>query len=247
MVLRPPTQPAASEQTQPDQSRRPRAGWLLAGLLALLLLAVGVGVGRLSTPSSPSPPIAVVVDDGVNGHTRLTADVPVGYAHTEQGAVSAATNYLASLAKATVSNQPTRDQMIAALAAEGSRAALQQQYDWASAEVGRDLHLERPESVQAVVRMIPVGWQLIRYDGRTAEVLVFGTGLYGSSAGVPVRETWGVNTVTLTWENGDWKLVSSTTEPAIVPLADARSRVASDNGTGLAPLVNRFQEYRYGS
>ena len=87
-----------------------------------MLLAVGVGVGRLSKPSSPSPPIAVVVDDGANGHTRLTADVPVGYAHTEQGAVSAATNYLASLAKATVSNQLDRDQMIAALAAAGSAA-----------------------------------------------------------------------------------------------------------------------------
>jgi hypothetical protein len=221
--------------------------WLVAAFLALVVLGVGVLLGRSSMPSSRLPSVAVVVDDGATGHTRLVADVPVGYAHTEQGAISAATNYLAALATATVSSQRTRAQMIAAMAAAESRAALQQQYDWASAKIGRELHLEGSESVQAVVRMIPVGWQVQRYDGRTAEVLVFGTGLYGSSAGVPVRETWGVNAVTLTWEDGDWKLVGSTTEAAIVPLADPRSRVASDNGTGLAPLVNRFQEYRYGS
>jgi hypothetical protein len=244
MALRPPAERRRQPQlTSPRRSRR--RVLLLVGAALALLLPVGVAVIRSSRPSTPPPAIAVVVDDPTGGHTRLVSGVPVGYTHNEQGAVSAATNYLATLAKATVSERATRHQMIAAMAAAGSQAALQQQYDWASDQISRDLHLNGPDRVQAVVRMIPVGWQLARYDGDTAQVLVFGTGLYGSSAGVPVRETWGVNAVTLTWEASDWKLVRSTTEPAIVPLADPRSRVASDNGSGLAPQVSQFQEYRY--
>jgi len=220
---------------------------LLVGLPALLLLLVGVLIGRLSAPSAAPPTLAVIHERGATGYSRVVADVPVGYAHTEQGAVSAATNYLGALASATTTDASRRHQMIAALAAAQSVASLQRQYDWASGQVRRDLHLDQPTGVQAVVRLIPVGWQVVRYADDTAEVVVFGTGLYGCSVGVPVRETWGVNRVTLAWQAGDWKLVRSVTDPAIVPLADPRSRAVDDNGSGLAPQVNAFKEYRYGS
>jgi len=243
MVLHPATLPEAP----PACGHHPARPWLwLVGLAAVLL--VGVLVGRLGAPSAAPPTLAVIHDDrGATGYSRVVAGVPVGYAHTERGAVSAATNYLAALATAATVDAPRRHQMIASLAAAQSAASLQQQYAWASGQVHRDLHLDQPTDVQVVVRLVPVGWQVSRYTDATAEVVVFGTGLYGSSVGVPVRETWGVNTVTLTWQGDDWKLVRSVTQTAIVPLADPRSRAVDDNGSGLAPQVGAFKEYRYGS
>jgi hypothetical protein len=243
MVLHPATLPEAP----PACGHHPARPWLwLVGLAAVLL--VGVLVGRLSAPSAAPPTLAVIHEErGVTGYSRVVAGVPVGYAHTERGAVSAATNYLAALATAAIADAPRRHQMIASLAAAQSAASLQRQYDWASGQVRRDLHLDQPTDVQVVVRLVPVGWQVSRYTDATAEVVVFGTGLYGSSVGVPVRETWGVNTVTLTWQGDDWKLVRSVTQTAIVPLADPRSRAVDDNGSGLAPQVSAFKEYRYGS
>jgi len=231
----------------PACGHHPARPWLwLVGLAAVLL--VGVLVGRLSAPSAAPPTLAVIHDDrGATGYSRVAAGVPIGYAHNERGAVSAATNYLAALATAATADAPRRHQMIASLAAAQSAASLQRQYDWASGQVRRDLHLDQPTDVQVVVRLVPVGWQVSRYTDATAEVVVFGTGLYGSSVGVPVRETWGVNTVTLTWQGDDWKLVRSVTQTAIVPLADPRSRAVDDNGSGLAPQVSAFKEYRYGS
>src|SRR6266702_3768962 len=82
-----------------DYDENSRSRWLKLGALglgAVVLAVAAFGIGRWTAPASASGQQRATVSapSGGPGPTRVENGVPVGYAHTQEGAVAAATNYL---------------------------------------------------------------------------------------------------------------------------------------------------------
>jgi hypothetical protein len=79
-----------------EGGRRPWGKVAGFALVGLLLLAGGIGIGRWSAGSgSAGSRSGSSGQQSGPGPTRTENGVPVGYAHTPDGAVAAATNFLA--------------------------------------------------------------------------------------------------------------------------------------------------------
>ncbi|MEU8244067.1 hypothetical protein AB0C07_37915 [Actinoplanes missouriensis] len=97
-----------------SDTRSPGSRWWLVGLGSVAVLALGVGIGNAlasgddpvtqaptpdaSAPSASSPAVARLVVTAGQGGSGRAADgkTPIGYQHTCEGAVAAATNYVSS-------------------------------------------------------------------------------------------------------------------------------------------------------
>jgi len=253
--------------------------------VALLLFGGGLLIGRLTTSSHPSTrartaqtttvataggaatattaPALAVPDAGAAtsrvGPAGSRNGVPVGYQHSSQGAVAAATNYTAVLSSDLILDQTRREAAIGTLAAPEARAALERVFARtvpaiiqalgdsgtgaaAAAGAGSGTTGNAGAGGKVVLRFIPVGWRLERYDGATAEVSIWATGIGGSLNGVPVQEGWGITTVELRWTDNDWKETSATTRDGPVPVADDSAPTAA---SVIVPEAQQFKEYHY--
>jgi hypothetical protein len=234
-------------------------------LLALVLFSGGLVIGRGSarsgdaaspaaTPEATAPaqsqpatteaPASGHAQAGV-GPARVTAGVAVGWAHTSEGALAAATEYTRVLGGELVFDQARRHQALAALAAPRALTALQRASDQAAALTLKGLRLPAGTAgaEQAVVLTVPVGGKVERYDRDSARVAVWTTGLAGSTNGIPVAEAWGVTVVDLEWAKGDWKQVAVTSRPAPTPLA--ASDDAPSSASAFQEQTRQFKEYDY--
>jgi hypothetical protein len=177
------------------------------------------------------------------GPARVVDGVPVGWARSQQGAVAAATNYASALSGPIVLDPARRRAAIAVIAAPEARAAIQRAYDEAVPLLRKGLKADQPGGgTQVLLRSIPVGWRVDRYDGSRAQISIWATGLGGSTSGIPVQEGWGITTVQLRWVSGDWKETSARTVPGPVPVADDSAPTGSADLIGQA---NGFKEYHY--
>jgi hypothetical protein len=244
-------------------------GLVAALLLGLVLFVGGLAVGRaLRTPApqaAAAPPAtaapqvtappasagAVAAAPSATGAavdkvgpTRVVQGVPVGYARSREGAIAAATNYATVLSSPLILDPDRRHKAIDVLADPGARAALQRSFDQAVPLIAKGLHVPAGATAadQVVLRAIPVGWRLEQYDGRTARVAIWATGIGGSINGTPVQEGWGVTTIRLRWTGGDWKELGATTTAGPVPLADEQTPTAPSE---LVPKARAFKEYHY--
>jgi hypothetical protein len=238
---------------------------------ALVLFVGGVALGRLTAggrqqaaapavphpsataaprtaaaPQAAQPATAAATQAAVGraGPTRVVNGVPVGYARSQAGAVAAATNFASLLSSRLIFDPARRHQAIATLAAPEARAALQRDFDQTVPLVAKSLRVSAGGSSadQVLLRAIPVGWHLDRYDGDRAQVRIWATGLGGSTRGVPVHEVWGVITIQLRWVDGDWKELSTATTDGPVPVADD---TAPSSASVLVPQAQDFKEYDY--
>jgi len=241
---------------------------LLAVLgFALLLFGGGLLIGRL-TASTHTPARTTQTSTAASGSgaTATTAPaltvpsagaatsrvgpassrngVPVGYQHSSQGAVAAATNYTAVLSSDLILDQARRTAAIGTLAAPEASAALESVFARTVPAITRTLGdaSSGTGGGKVVLRFIPVGWRLERYDGATAKVSIWATGIGGSLNGVPVQEGWGITTVDLRWTDNDWKETSATTRDGPVPVADDSAPTAA---SVIVPEAQQFKEYHY--
>ena len=178
------------------------------------------------------------------GPRRVLDGVPVGYEHSEQGAVASATNYTTVLGGPLVLDPVARRVAIDVLAAPSARSSMQRSYAQAAPLIAKGLGVTEgsADAAQVVLRVIPVGWRVVQYDGSTATVAIWATGVGGAINGTPVREGWGVTTIKLTWADGDWKELGATTTDGPVPIADEQTPTAPSE---LVPKARAFKEYHY--
>ena len=249
----------------PDQRpQAPGGGRALAGrvAVAVLLFTGGLLVGRASmeepaapagqpragppaTREAPAPPAGAGTQDAAEVGpartvTRKGVRIGVGYARTRAGAVAAATNYSTLLSSEALLDRAKREAVIDTIAAPEARGDLKRDLEAAARALARGLRAG--EGVDVVMRAIPVGYRLERYDGRSAVVAVWATGIAGSTGGVEVRESWGVTTVWLRWVGGDWKQTRARTEDGPVPLRDDATPTGAAR---LIPEAKEFKGYNY--
>ena len=260
----------------PEQRRLGVGGMpsmLATVLLALVLFLGGLLVGRATTRGTvarPTPATSAATATteqtapatsppaqaewaeraaaGQVGPREVRSGVPVGYQHSQQGAVAAAANYATVLSSPLILDRARRRAAIEALAAPEALARQQRAWDQAAALLSKGLGVGDGGARDGTVllRAVPVGWRLEKYSGDRATVAIWVTSVGGTFTGspndVPVREAWGTTTVELRWVDGDWKQLKATNTDGPVPIADSATPTAASQ---LVPEANDFKEFTY--
>jgi len=228
---------------------------VLAGVAMLAAYTAGEGHGS----GSAAPPAGIVLPAGVvpggpaatrPGSLQLVAGVPVGYAHTDAGAVSAATNYAIAYGGPAMFVPAQRRAIVDATTDPAVRAAQQAQqsalYSATADKFGLDQQ-GRPTApgVEFVARELPVGARLVAYAPNTAVVAVWEDGLVGlAGTGTtrPVQEGWGTTTVTLRWAARDWKWTAGSFTPGPTPITGVQT---PSDPQAIADAVDEFGDFSY--
>jgi hypothetical protein len=252
----------------PDQRASRAAGPVVAPtrlsllLLALVLFSGGLVIGRgTARPGAAAAPTTPTVASTAAQSPAVSAEAPAaparsaagpthvvpgvgvgtGWAHTEQGAIAAATNYTAVLGGKLLFDQARRRQAIDQLAAPRARAAMQRAGDEAAEVVRKGLHLPAgpAAAAQAVVLTAPLGEKVDHYDPHSARVAIWTTGLAGSTTGFQVSQGWGVTVVDLEWVDRDWKQVGISSRTAPTPLT-----TGDDGPSPVDAFIEQFQQFK---
>ncbi|MFD1828846.1 MULTISPECIES: hypothetical protein [Streptomyces] len=231
-----------------DAPRRqpPRPGRSMVtvmGVVVLLIAAIafanrGGGDGtpdaggeRAQNSAQPTAPT------GERPVTGRTNGIPSGFAHSEQGAQSAAANYAVALGGTGMFETEHRHLLVDTLYTPEAAARIKGPQDRAYSEefftrLGLTPQGEAPEGTTFVSRTVPVGTKVTEYRGDSATVEVWYTGLIGlagEGSTIPVTTTWKTWVFELRWTGSDWKITDDSQKdgPAPVP-GDLRASTAEE-------------------
>jgi len=239
--------------------RRPLAIGAGAAVLAGVAMLAAYTAGQGHRDGSAVRPVGIVPPAGVvpggpaaarPGSLQLVAGVPVGYPHTDAGAVSAATNYAIAYGGPAMFVPAQRRIIVDATTDPATRAAQQVQqtalYSATADKFGLDQQ-GRPTApgVEFVARELPVGARLVAYTPDTAVVAVWEDGLVGlagTETTRPVQEGWGTTTVTLRWAAGDWKWTAGSFTPGPTPITGVQT---PSDPQAIADAVDEFGGFSY--
>ncbi|BBC34435.1 hypothetical protein SGFS_057290 [Streptomyces graminofaciens] len=216
----------------------------IVGVVVLLIAAIAFanrggddsdGESGTAGDKAESAPTAASGERPVN---TKTAGIPTGYAHSEQGAESAAANYGMALGSADMFNTDRRHDIVNTVYAPDVAAARQGDLDkaYASEEfltnIGLDKNGAAPSGQTFVSRIIPVGTKVTSSSNNSAKVALWYTSLFGLSgegSTNPVTESWFTTTYELKWVGGDWKVTDFTQKDGPVPVGrDQTASTAED-------------------
>ncbi|EHM29610.1 MULTISPECIES: hypothetical protein [Streptomyces] len=238
--------------------RNSRSLVTITGIVVLLVAAIafanrGGGSDDDASPDAKKPgttgsaPTAATGTKPVQGKNGTIAS---GFAHDEQGAQSAAANYAVALGSAEMFSKESRHQILDTVyspaAADKLRAPQDQAYSTEFlARLGLDPDGNAPEGSTFISRTVPVGTKVLEFDGDTAKVAVWYTGLIGMSgqdSTKPVSTTWKTWTAQLSWFEGDWKVTgaSESDGPAPVP-----GDVAASKSDAISKAVEEYGGFTY--
>lgn len=176
--------------------------------------------------------------------------IPSGFAHSEQGAASAAANFAVALGGDGMFRADTRHAIVAAVHTPDAGPALQGDLDKAYSpdflkNVGLQPDGTAPKGLNFVSRTVPVGSKTTGYGDGSATVEVWCTGLVGlagQGSTKPVTQTWFTLTEKLRWVDNDWKVASSGQKQGPAPVsADDRAASADE----IANAVSGYGGFTY--
>ncbi|WP_329162576.1 hypothetical protein OHB49_22870 [Streptomyces sp. NBC_01717] len=243
-------------------SRRParssRSLTMVVGVVVLLVAAIAfanMGGGDDDSGSSGGSGggkagAAPTAATGTKPVTGKNGKIASGFAHNEQGAQSAATNYAVALGSAEMFNATARRGILQATHDPAVVERLQTDMDKAySASLFKNVGLNEdgstPSGLTFVSRTVPVGTKVVKQSGDTATVEVWCTGLVGlagQGSTKPVTETWFTITENLKWVQNDWKIESSNQTEGPTPVTgDNRASTADD----IAGAVEEYGGFTY--
>lgn len=190
---------------------------LALAVAGVVLLAAAFLLGRMTVPAAVADaPQQAVADDAAApvaaeadpGPARVVDEVPVGYAHTEQGAVLAATNYLSAIGDKRAFSQVWRERAYRAMAAPEAVEELLDSVDASYDRIADDLALNDAAAYDGSVLAVtlPVGYRVDSYQADRATVTVWAAGWLTRLTGeqLPLRAQ--TSTIELVWTDDDWKL-----------------------------------------
>lgn len=218
----------------------PRARGRLAVVgLAVLLLAVGLAVGRWTAdtggtaardlaPASlpPSPPTTPASGTGE---------------HTRSGAIAAAASAMTALARPELLFDPARRRVVAGQVAEPAYAAqLADLFDRGYDHMARELAGSDPS--QVLLRLVPLGYRVESFSPARARVAVWQVLLIGAPGGRVVA-SWSTSRADLVWSTGGWRVAGFASDepgpgPTVTNAATATSpEVFLARLDGVAPFT----------
>jgi hypothetical protein len=199
----------------------------------------GGGTGSHGSDAAPTAPTGQKPVDGKGG-----AGIPAGFAHTDQGAQSAAANYAVALGSADMFNTDRRHRIVSSIYDPAVSAGLQTSLDQAYAgaalkSLGLTADGTAPAGFTFVSRTVPIGTKVTSgsgagsADAKSVEVWCTDlVGLAGSGSTKPVSTAWFTITEQLVWSNGDWKIRSSSQKDGPAPVAADNQAASADEIAG---------------
>lgn len=239
--------------------RRPSRGLvLLAAVVALLIAAIAFANqgGGEDDNSSDSPGAAAPATDPTapsgNRPTqpKTTTGTPTGFAHSKEGAQSAAANYAVALGSDGMFVTERRHQILETIYTAPAAKKLSGPMDKAYSasflqSLGLDAQGAAPSGSTFVSRTVPVGTNATRFDGDSATVAVWYMGLLGMSGDTsthPVTTTWQTWTFDLQWSGDDWKITADKQKDGPAPVPGDAPASSSDE---ISKAVEEFGGFTY--
>ncbi|MFJ7628467.1 hypothetical protein ACIQZN_18435 [Streptomyces sp. NPDC097595] len=240
-------------------ARNSRSLITFAGVVILLLGAIAFAnmggdkdgsSGKPGTTSGDKAGAAPTAPTGTKPVTGKTGTIPTGFAHDQQGAESAASNFAVALGSVEMFKKGSRHAIVDGVYTPAAAAKLKGPQDAAYSpgfldKLGLDADGNAPQDSLFVSRTVPVGTKVESFDGDTAKVSVWYMGLIGMSgpgSTDPVRTSWKTWTVELTWVSNDWKAVNDSQKdgPAPVP-----GDVAASSSDEISKAVEEYGGFTY--
>ncbi|MCX4423134.1 hypothetical protein ACIQWL_34840 [Streptomyces mirabilis] len=203
----------------------------------------GNGGGNADKTSPTAPSGQRPVDTNTGG-------IPTGFAHSAQGAQSAAANYAVALGSTSMFQKAGRHSLVDTLYTSAAAGRLQGPLDDAYStgflnKLGLDAAGNAPRGSTFVSRTIPVGSKVERYSATDAKVSVWYLGLIGMSAQNstdPVTSTWKTWTFELQWSGGDWKIVTDSQKDGPAPVPGDDKAATSDE---ISKVIEEYGGFTY--
>ncbi|MEX0170523.1 hypothetical protein [Streptomyces sp. LMG1-1-1.1] len=201
---------------------------------------------RSHAPADTAPTSAT----GTRPVTGTTGPIPTGYAHDDQGAQSAATNYAVALGSAEMFQDGPREDIVRAIHDPAVVDDLLKRLDTSYSSglmtgSGLDENGTAPSGMTFVSRTIPVGAKVLDYTetAATVEVWCLGLGgLAGAGSTKPVTSSWFTITEKLKWVGGDWRVESTSQHEGPTPVnGDNRASTADE----IAKAVEGYGGFTY--
>ncbi|MER7683392.1 hypothetical protein [Streptomyces sp. NPDC097610] len=200
--------------------------------------------GGNATKTSPTAP------SGQRPVDTNTGGIPTGFAHSEQGAQSAAANYAVALGSTSMFQKASRHNLVDTLYTSAAAGRLQGPLDDAYStgflnKLGLDAAGNSPRGSTFVSRTIPVGSKVEQYSATDAKVSVWYLGLIGMSAQNstdPVASTWKTWTFELQWSGGDWKIVTDSQKDGPAPVPGDDKAATSDE---ISKVIEEYGGFTY--
>ncbi|MET7702829.1 hypothetical protein [Streptomyces sp. NPDC005485] len=216
----------------------------VVGVVVLLIAAIafanrgGDDDSSSGSDSTNKTKTSATAPSGERPVDSKVAGIPSGFAHSEQGAGSAAANYGVALGSTGMFATDQRHALVNAVYAPEVAAARQSDLDKAySSEgfltnIGLNKDGSAPNGQTFVSRIIPVGTKVTSFSATNSTVELWYTSLFGLSgegSTNPVSESWFTTTYQLKWINGDWKVADFTQKDGPVPVGrDQKASTADD-------------------
>ncbi|MFE3905172.1 hypothetical protein ACFXPY_33975 [Streptomyces sp. NPDC059153] len=239
-------------------ARNSRSLVTVVGVVVLLIAAIAfanMGGGGAdgsggSGNGGSKPDSSSTAATGTKPVTGKNGSIPSGFAHDEQGAQSAASNFAVALGSVGMFKKDSRHEIVNTIYTAEAAAKLRDPQDAAYSpdflgKLGLDPDGNAPQGSTFVSRTIPVGTKLEAFEGSTAKVSVWYTGLIGMSGPEstdPVSTSWKTWTVQLSWTNDGWRAVSDTQKdgPAPVP-----GDVAASSSDEISKAIKEYGGFTY--
>lgn len=240
-------------------ARNSRSLFTVVGVVVLLLAAIafanmgsgdgggGDGTSGSSGSKTGSAPTAA---SGTKPVTGKNGGIASGFAHDEQGAQSAASNFAVALGSVDMFNPTSRRAIVQATHDPAIVNGLVSDLDAAYSpsflkNVGLNDDGSTPSGLTFVSRTVPVGTKVVKKSGDAATVEVWCTGLVGMAgqgSTKPVTETWFTISQKLKWIGSDWKIESSSQAEGPTPVSgDNRASTADE----IAGAVEGYGGFTY--
>ncbi|MEV5171843.1 hypothetical protein AB0L10_12315 [Streptomyces flaveolus] len=228
----------------------------VVGVVVLLIAAIAFANRGGDTPADETsgkadkPTTSATSASGSRPVETKSSGVPTGFAHTEQGAQSAASNYAVALGSTAMFTKDSRHTLLHLLYTAQAAARLQAPMDQAYsteflATMGLDAAGNPPKGNTFVSRVIPVGATVREYTGDSAKVAVWYAGLIGmagSTSTDPVTSSWKTWTFDLRWTGGDWKIESETQQDGPAPVPGDDKAATSDE---ISKAIEEYGGFTY--
>ncbi|MFD4143037.1 hypothetical protein [Streptomyces sp. NPDC058572] len=195
------------QTARPRTPRRPRLPLIATGIVVVLVGAIalaGRDRGDGTGTGTPAPSTA---------SSSASAMVP-----SERGAAATAARYAATLGGESMFIPDARHAIVDSIADPEKRTELQSTLDADytadfNKRIGLDSSGRPPQGRTFVSRTMPAGTTVKAYDGASATVDVWCSGLFGvtgKTSKAPVTTNWFTMTITLKWSANSWKLTELT-------------------------------------
>ncbi|MER6084686.1 hypothetical protein [Streptomyces sp. NPDC001833] len=203
-----------------------------------------------STGNGGGPATSSTAASGTKPVETKSDGIPTGYAHSAQGAQSAAANYATALGSDGMFITATRHSIVQTVADPSVINSMQSGFDADySADflkrAGLDTDGRAPTGSTFVNRTLPAGTKVTSYSDATATVEVWCNGLFGMAGEKstnPVTSNWFTITMKLNWSAGDWKVLESSQTTGPTPVNGDNPVSGTDE---ISKAVQEFGGFTY--